>query len=148
LAPVSSVKQYDESQVNFYESHLCSKSDQALRLALALSGNLSAAKALVKKAYEAMASDLGHLVGKEDDALQNVCKAVWQVFHLDKKTDFQGQGVTNFFAKLSLEERALLVAVDGIGFTIGETVALFELNEAAARQHLSKARQLMMEHTL
>ena len=109
----------DDMQATFYIDSLCRRADDVLRLAYILTGQANDAKKCTKKAFDAMAVDIGSLINTPDlDSV--IAEQTWRSF---KALKLKPEGTSLFqdvpdkpflsrFGNLQMNERAAVGLID------------------------------------
>lgn len=140
---------YDSGAVAFFVETLCEEADLILRLAYALCSNESTAASLVELTYQRALDDLASLSREDSLRIKLVlaCHCMDAFGSLSEMPIPKPIDASSFMEGLELKQRASLVLVDGLGFTITETSEILKVEIHEIRERLSEARQAMLKDT-
>lgn len=144
-------KQYDESLINYYDEHFCSRADALYRFAFAITLSLDGAKQLVDQSFQEIAASLEKIHGAGSPQIMLLLvQTCFQAFAAQKgKTFKEGRSaVTEVLRPLSIEERAALAAVDVCGLSPAEAAKALNWQEGDLRRFLARARRGLMTSAL
>jgi len=136
---------YNEELVTAYIERVHSEADRIYRFAFAVVLNADQAFSCVEKTFMHATSSLQELLGKStEDIRLSLLEGCWQ--HLEKMQVAPNNkaSLEKVLSTLSLKQRAILVAVDVLGVTLGQAMQIFTLPEADVLCDLAKARKTVI----
>jgi hypothetical protein len=132
-----------ESDVTFFSEELCSRADDTLRMAFILTLDRKCAHLCVRETYSVLADRIGS-IGRDESLTPLLVKGCWEAFGRIKKTPPGKHIVADILAKISIEARASLAAVDFMGLDVTEAAQCLGIEPGPMRKHLAGAREAML----
>jgi hypothetical protein len=138
--------QYDEQLIDFFDDEIVGHADQVYRFAFTLTLALDQAQRLTKKTYETAVSELGKL-----SRLEGTAAVAWLLGECWKLSGGKGAkaegGATPVMRAMkgqTVEQRAVLCAVDVCGLSPAEATRVFGWSEPDLRRKLAEARKSLV----
>jgi DNA-directed RNA polymerase specialized sigma24 family protein len=151
LDVTQSAKQFDESLINYYNEHFCSRADAVYRFAFALTLSLDGAKQLVDQTFQEIAASLESIHGAGSPQFMTLLiTTCYEAFVAQKNKGFKEgkSAITKVLKPLTVEERAALTAVDACGLAPSDAAKALKWSDLEFRRTLAKARRGLMMSSL
>jgi DNA-directed RNA polymerase specialized sigma24 family protein len=141
---------YDAGSAAFFVENLCQEADMVLRFGYALTLSREGANELVRETYSRIVDKLPSLLHEDSLKLRLILvRHAWNLFQ-EWSQEFAPaeNSLKNLLQALSVEARATLILIDGIGLTPKEVAQVLRVEEPDVRKHLAEGRRKMIHFDL
>jgi hypothetical protein len=136
-----------ENDVAFFSEELCARADDTLRMAFLLTLDRKSAHLCVRDTYHVLAENIA-TIPKDGNITPLLVKRCWEAFGKIKKNPPGKNYLAELLAKLSIEVRASIGAVDFMGLDVKEASEALGMEVSDMRSYLAVGREALLKSSL
>jgi hypothetical protein len=140
----SSNSRYSEAEISYFLSKVCIEADHIYRVAIALTGDESAAFRHLKSGMTRMVGELRVRASSDrDDNRAEILRHVWADAGSSSPASLKTGAVSEYLNGLDALHRGILVASDVGGLSPSELAHAFKLDETQIRKLIAESRRAL-----